>query len=216
MKKCQTLRSLGEEIDRTREIHRIEVVGALDDDRPAVGMAGEPHHLGMAALTEYHHLAAAGLHLGIGRRHGTLQPRHHGTGSVYHLDSETGRLLIRGRGFPVGPDEHPSAGQSLKFLMPDRAEAHRFQTLHFKAVVHDIAQAGHPAAPGERPLGLRYGIDHAEAEPRPAVYLYMYFSLCHNTNPARRSGLSVIYRVSSLPVSVLSTPSAGRASCRRC
>ena len=133
-----------------------------------------------------------------------------------NLDSETGRLLICGRGFPVGPDEHPSAGQSLKFLMPDRAEAHRFQTLHFKAVVHDIAQAGHPAAPGERPLGLRYGIDHAEAEPRPAVYLYMYFSLCHNTNPARRRGLSVIYRVSSLPVSVLSTPSAGRASCRCC
>ena len=173
----QGLGGLRVESDVAGEVELGSLLGCLDDDGCAFGLAHEAEHLGVAALAEDDNLLAV-LRIGYIFPFDTfLQVQHHGAGGIDQVN-----LVLLGQGvsgwwLAVSTQEHMGVAQLGKLLMVDGGQPLLAQAFHLATVVHDIAEAVQRASLLQLLLCLSDGACHAEAKAGTCVDLNFQPSL---------------------------------------
>ena len=166
------LRSLREEEYRTREINLLQILLALHHDGRLLDLSREAHNLGVASLTQDHHLTTDSLHPLVCRHNLALQLRHNGARRIDKADAQLLGTTVGRGGLAVGADEEIVTTQLLHIAVGDGTQAQRLKTLHLHTVMHNIAQRIDFATKLlQRSLGSRDGAHNAKAETRILVNL---------------------------------------------
>ena len=168
----QRLGGLRVEADATGQVERAGFVQFLDDDGLAFGLADEAQHFGVSVLAVDDNLCVFVVLPGVFLLDSLLQAEDDRAGGVDDFDVVAAGCLVGLGRFAVGAQQYLGIVQAVELVVVDGDESHGLQTLHFAAVVHNVAQAVQRAAFGQFLFGFADGVDHSEAEARSFVYFY--------------------------------------------
>ena len=174
----RALGGLGENFHGLGEIqrghHLFQHPGILHHNGVSVHLAHQPQHFCVSHPAEDDNLAVPPLRMqaGIGLADAFLKLEHHGAGAVNQLELPQAGLLISGRRFSVGTDEHGSAPGHF-FQAGGRHQAFLLEAGKLGLVVYDGTQRIQPLSHGKVTLRAGNGTDHSSAEAGAGVYLYL-------------------------------------------
>ena len=144
MELLQRLRGLGVEVNVVREVQPLCVLGVLYDNGSALRLPYQSEHLGVSFLSEDDDVRLTVnvfFDFLITFLYALLQGEHHGTGSVDDVDVVLSCLLVRGRWFAVGTEQHGSIAQLCKLVVVDGLESHVAQSFALHSVVYYVSEA---------------------------------------------------------------------------
>ena len=133
------LRGLRQEIDRTREIDRLQIGLILDHNGSTLDLSGQTYHLGVAVLAKYNHLTTNLLHFIVGALDFALQCRHHGARRVDHLDRQLLGTSVGRRGLAVSTNKQSTTAEMFHIVVRNGLQTKLFEALYLNAIMHNVA-----------------------------------------------------------------------------
>jgi hypothetical protein len=159
------------EVDVTREVESFHVVEVFHHDGFLVGLSHETEHFRMTVLSENHDLCfGIAVELSFDS---SLQCQHHRAGGVNDFNVVASSRFVGLWWLTVGTQQHGDVMQPGQLLMIDGDESVLVQSLHFHAVVHDVAETVEPLPGSELFFSFFDGSGYAEAETAATIYFYL-------------------------------------------